>query len=388
MEKTKIGIMTICKCNNYGAELQAYATQAIIRQMGCDPEIIDYIYYKSWRFKDTKMSRPFMAMSFIERIKYGLKYRVVDFLADFLFPYFIPVLKRRKEKFSVFHQINSKFGRCYKSMDELYKKPPQYNVYMTGSDQVWNPSALSSIEPYFLSFAPKGTKKVSYAASFGISELPAILESRYKKLLSEYDYIGVREKSGCDMVKQICGMDSTWVLDPTLLLSKKDWNRIGKPYNKTPKQYVLIYQLSTSQTIVRLARQISKEKGIPVLRITKRAYCTKRDAGIRNILDAGPEEFVSLISGACVVLTNSFHGTAFSINMEVPFWTFISPHNSNNSRIKDLLELLGLQDRMLRDDQNIEIVNLFAGIDFKRVMDILMSARNKSVSFLRKAIVS
>lgn len=382
----KIGIITIVKVNNYGAELQAYATAKKLQQMGYEAEIIDYLYYKSWRFRDTRMSNPFIPLKAKGKCLYWMKYRLVGFLMDTLVPFFLPYQRRRIKRFSDFHTNNTPFSKQYRSMDDLYRNPPRYDIYMTGSDQVWNPSASSSIEPYFLSFAPPKAKRVSYAASFGVNKIDEGLQSRYAKLLSGYDRIGVREAEGCELVRQLCGKEAAWVLDPTLLLEKKDWMEVSKRYPKTPQHYILIYQLSNSQSIVALARRLGKEKNMPIIRITKRAYSVRNDDGILNILDAGPSEFISLITGADYVLTNSFHGTAFSINMSAPFWTIVSEKKTNNSRIESLLRMVGLEERMLFDNCNIDDIDTDKPIPYVEVLQRLAMERQKSEKFLRDTL--
>ena len=130
------------------------------------------------------------------------------------------------------------------------------------------------------------------------------------------------------------------------------------------------------------------EKNLPVIRIAKRAYCVNKDKGIENILDAGPAEFISLISGASFVLTNSFHGTAFSINMQVTFCAVISSRKNNNSRIENLLIQLGLEDRLVREEQNFKDLKIFDSINYNRIEEKLSSLKNLSESFIRQALYS
>ena len=272
------------------------------------------------------------------------------------------------------------------SMPELYEAKMDYDVFVTGSDQVWNPSAQSSIEPYFLTFAPEGAKKISYAASFGVSEIGLNLQERYKKYLSKYDYISVRERNACDIVKQLVDKDAEWVLDPTLLLNKDEWLKVAKQYVNIPERSVLVYTLFDSPAIFNLAKRIAHEKGISVLRITKRAYFVSRIDGIRNISDAGPAEFISLIAGADYVVTDSFHGTAFSVNLGIPFSVVVSSKKKNNSRMVSLLDVVGLGKHLITDDCDIESVEYEVSIDIKVVNQTVEAARNKSIDFLKKAI--
>lgn len=384
----RVGIITIVKVNNYGAELQAYATQRILVLLGCDAELIDYVYYKSWNFKDTRMSRPLVPMTFKEHLKYWMKYRMANIVVETILPWINEYAKKRKKRFELFHKKNSRFSRRYGSMDELYQNTPEYDIYMTGSDQVWNPSAFSSIEPYFLTFAPKGKRKVSYAASLGVSEIPNTLKDKYSQWLGSYDAIAIREENGKNCIKQLLEMDVEWVIDPTLLLGKREWMKVSEVYPCIPPNYVLIYQLSDSITIENLALRIGKEKGIPVYRICKRAYCIRKTTSITNIPDAGPAEFISLIANANYLITNSFHGTAFAINLSVQFYTVLSATKKNNSRMESLLGLVELKKRLVRDDIVIEKIDITSQIDFTPVQILLQKEREKSKEYLKRIISS
>ena len=382
----KIGVITIEQVGNYGAELQCYATQKVLQNIGCDAEIIDYCYYKDYRYKDSKMSEPFVSMTFRERFFYVVKYRIVNRFVDNVLVLFNSNIARRNKRFSAFHAENTKMSKRYMSMSELYEASMDYDVFVTGSDQVWNPSAHSSIEPYFLTFAPDNAKKISFAASFGVSDIDSNLRERYKDYLSRYDFISVREQSACNIVKQLVDRDVECVVDPTLLLNKDEWMQVAKQYDNIPERYVLVYTLFESPAIFNLAKRIVKEKGISVLRIAKRGYFVSRIDGIRNISDAGPAEFISLIAGADYVVTDSFHGTAFSVNLGIPFSVVVSSKKKNNSRMVSLLDVVGLGKHLITDDCDIESVEYEVSIDIKVVNQTVEAARNKSIDFLKRAI--
>ncbi len=382
----KIGVITIEQVGNFGAELQCYATQKVLQNIGCDAEIIDYCYYKDYRYKDSKMSEPFVPMTFRERIFYVVKYRIVNRFVDNVLVFFNSSIARRNKRFSAFHAENTKMSKRYMSMPELYEASMDYDVFVTGSDQVWNPSAHSSIEPYFLTFAPENAKKISFAASFGVSDIDSNLRERYKDYLSRYDIISVREQNACNIVKQLVDKDVECVLDPTLLLTKDEWMKVAKQYDNIPERYVLVYTLFESPAIFNLAKRIAREKGISVLRIAKRAYFVSRIDGIRNISDAGPAEFITLIAGADYVVTDSFHGTAFSVNLGIPFSVVVSSKKKNNSRMVSLLDVVGLGKHLITDDCDIESVEYEVSIDIKVVNQTVEAARNKSIDFLKRAI--
>ncbi len=383
----KIGVITIEQVGNYGAELQCYATQKVLQNIGCDAEIIDYCYYKDYRYKDSKMSEPFVPMTFKERIFYVLKYRIVNRFVDKVLLLFNSNIARRNSRFAAFHAENTKMSRKYMSMPELYEASMDYDIFVTGSDQVWNPGAQSSIEPYFLTFAPDSARKISFAASFGVSEIEPNLRERYKEYLSRYDFISVREKNACDIVKQLVGKDAECVLDPTLLLTKDEWMKVARQYDNVPERYVLVYTLFESPAIFNLAKKVAKEKGISVLRITKRAYFVSRIEGISNISDAGPAEFISLIAGADYIVTDSFHGTAFSINFGIPFLTIVSSKNNNNSRMESLLKVVGLSGRMVYEEKEVSSLIYNDNIDFKEIENHIKKARVTSMNFLNKALL-
>lgn len=371
----RIGIITILKVNNYGAELQAYATQAALKKLGYDAEIIDYLFYKNKGHRKCRKSRPIF--------KLGVK----KWLAETLYPIFVRLKEKqsavselRRHRFDDFHLRNTSMSHTFCNIKDLYAECPDYDVYVVGSDQVWNPGIYSSILPYFLDFAPKGRRRVAYASSFGVEKLPADVVPVYKRLLSTFDAIGVREKNGVDIVRGL-GMKAVNVLDPTLLLDDLAWKQVAADYPDMPEHYVLVYELTPSQYLNDVAQMVSQRTGLPVVRICKVAGAD--DSRFINVLDAGPAEFLGLISNAAFVVTNSFHGTAFAVNFNRPFLTVTPARKNNNSRQKSLLGLLGLSDRLLNEGDPVpDDISL----DFSDAITRLSAERKKSVEFLTKAI--
>lgn len=379
----KIGVITIENVNNYGAELQATATIKVLQDMGYDAEIINYCYYKNWNFKDTQMSAPFVSMSAKGRLMYRVKYRLVNWFVSEVLPRFFPTIRRRILRFDDFHKINTKMSKRYLSMPDLYQAKMDYDVYVVGSDQVWNPSASSSIEPYFLTFAPKEAKKISYASSFGVSNIPDSLYEKYKELLSNIDYLSVREQAGVSLVKALTGKEATCVLDPTLLLNREQWGNIMLAYPHMPSRYILVYQLLPSETLPSLAMRIGEEKKCPVYYLAKRAYAVNAPKGMRLIKDAGPAEFLWLIKNASCVVTNSFHGTAFSVNFGTPFYAVLKPSRGGNARITSLLTSVNLMDRTVYEG---DAMPAFSAFDADLVQRYIQQLRNDSISFLQNAL--
>lgn len=378
----KIGIITILKVNNYGAELQAYATQAVLKKLGYDAEIIDYLFYKHPKYKKTKASVPLFPFPITCRLKEWLYPKISAFKSLFNHAAF----ERREKRFDVFHKENTSLSPTYYSMDELYSANLNYDVYVTGSDQVWNPGIYSSIAPYFLTFAPKGKKRIAYASSFGVEHIPDYAISYYKEWLRAYDAIGVREKNALKLVEDIVNVKATLVLDPTLLLTKNDWGKVSKPIiPEIYGDYILLYELTPCSYILDLAYNLSKEKGLRIVRICKDAHKQDKDDNIINIIDAGPAEFLSLFSKASLIITNSFHGTAFSINFQKDFYTVLPLRKKNNSRQRSLLELFSLTERLIMEGSPLSDVSKM-NIDYTYANQRLNEERNKSIHYLQQTI--
>lgn len=377
----KIGIITILKVNNYGAELQAYATQAFLKALGHDAEIIDYLFYKHPHHKRTALSSPLF--------RFNAKKRV----AENLYPLIGKIksltnrakAKERERKFESFHEAHTSLSRTYRSLDELYGADFDYDIFLTGSDQVWNPGIYSSIAPYFLDFAPDGKRRIAYASSFGVSAIPQNCIDRYKTYLQKYSAIGVREKDAVEIVNSISGQQAQWVLDPTLLLTADDWRKVAGATDLPSDDFVLVYELTPCSYIMELSRFIARKRNLKIVRICKDASPVEKDTSILNITDAGPAEFLFLFDKASFVVTNSFHGTAFSINFNKPFFTVLPNRKQNNSRQRSLLNLLGISDRCLIEGCEFPAETSFE-LDFSPVNRALNAERKNSRNFIARSI--
>lgn len=348
----KIGIITILKVNNYGAELQAFALQKKLTLMGYNAEIIDYLFYKHKSHKKEKISRPFYHFPFKKRIK---EYILPIYEKIKSVPYY-KELNLRNRGFENFHKKYTRFSvQTYRSYSQLYNQAPDYDVYCVGSDQVWNPNCYTSLNPYFLTFTPKGKKRISYASSFGVSHIPYNAQSFYKKGLTDLNAISVREKTGINLIKELTGKEAKVVVDPTLLLTVNDWKTVAN-YSKVPQfKYILLYVLKDSEYITKAAQKLSNELDMKIVRICKGAFRQdKQDTGIINIIDAAPDDFIGLFSKAQYILTNSFHGTVFSILFNKDFYTILKEGKDNNSRQIDLLNNLGLENRLIYEHKTIK----------------------------------
>lgn len=338
----KIGIITIHVSPNYGATLQAYALYKFLVSQGFDCELIDLHrsefedYIPSKRFVRCRPRKVSLYEKFKNVIKkmIGYKTRVVN----------------TKNKYSVeaapkFKAFNSaiKLSKTYRGIDQLYDDPPVYDVYITGSDQVWNPSQYYCIEPYFLTFVPVSARRISYAASIGISYIRENEKALFAKWLSRYDAISVREKQAKTILSAITNKEITQVSDPTFLLDREYWKSVA--VYPSSKDYILIFTLEFNQRMVNYGKRLSQECGKKLFVLAQVQDKNVAD-GYVPIVDAGPKEWLGYIANASLVLTDSFHCTVFSIIMGTEnFYSIIE--NDRGSRITDLLATFELTDHLL-----------------------------------------
>lgn len=365
----KIGIITIQKCDNFGADLQAYALQKKLQLMGYDAENIDYLFYKNPRHQKRAGEKPIFKLSLVNRLK------------EKIFPLVVGLrnlrhwgkMAKRRARFEAWFKAHVRCGKEYRSVRSLYEDMPQYDVYMVGSDQVWNPRMGSNILPYFLNFAPPEARKVSYAASLGVGSLTTPVFLKYRELLSEFSHIGLREAQGVELIARMkLGAEVRQVLDPTLLLTADDWAQVASaPAARPSADYLLLYDLIASPETVEMARGLAAKRGLVVVRMGDGAY--------------GPGEFLWLFAHASCVVTNSFHGTVFSILNEKEFVSVIPRGMTNASRIESLLKVVGLETCVVRAEESARGEEL-PRIDWSEVRTRLEGARRESVDFLERVL--
>lgn len=367
----KTSIITMQGVYNYGAVLQTVATCQVVRSLGSEPTVVDYnpprmndygslkqIYQEAMRFHHAPLKCMVIAL---------LKY---------------PAMKKAKKVFQTFCKAYIPLSRSYKNIKELKECPPEADIYMTGSDQVWNPFFEGGVfdEAYFLCYAPDDKKKVSFASSFGQDHLDVHDCKQFasiKKYLRRYDAISVREESGLNILKDI-PVPKEAVLDPTLFLRKEAWKKYMTPIRE--KNYILIYQLHESTFVSELARRIGEKTGKKVIRISTDYF--KRIKGGKTAVVPSVGEFLSYFKSADLVVTDSFHGTAFSINFRIPFISV--PSDRFNSRINNILHKTGLEKQLAKDvNHGLTLLDASWNIDWAAVDQKLEEERTKSMEFVR-----
>lgn len=366
----KVAIITILDNTNYGTYLQALATGLMIEKLGYEVEIIHYTRICMTPKGSSKAileDRGFLKWFYRCVLKPSKKtYELRDKDYEFLKTY-LPVTKE------------------YIGFDELKADPPQADVYLTGSDQVWNSFYNRGIDKsFYLDFAPKMAKRVSYAASIGMIDFPVDEMEETKSLLSKYQAITVREIAAKKILGKL-GISSEVVLDPTLLLNKSDWEKIAArfPFSET-EPYLLTYSVEYGKEdtyIKHYAQRIAAKNGLKIYHITY-GGCPSSNYYDKVFSYATPDLFLNLMLHASFVVISSFHGTAFSINFNKPFIT-VSPKKFN-SRIVSLLEITGLKSRMVTDSSSS--IESFGEIEYKTVNEKLENERRKSIEMLKKII--
>lgn len=343
----KIATITFHWAKNYGAVLQAFALQRFLKKLGYDTEIIDYLPRRT-------MFRTTVA---------ALKKRDISYFRK------IAAFKRFKNN----ELILSK--RIYRSNKALNKCADEYNAVICGSDQVWNKSFALRAEgkptlSYFLNFAGDKTKRISYASSFGSVTLPDDMKKLIKPELEKYTAVSVREESAVAMLNDI-GIEASLVLDPTLLLEQEDYLALLKEKKYDYESGALTYIIHHNQ---KTAHDISD-------------YVKSKYDNSDTIKNCDLYEWLYKISRAKVVITNSFHGTVFSLIFHKPFITVAIPGSGMNDRLVTLLKSVGLDERFIEDFDKETVDNLLnTEIDWQRVDTAINNLRNNSETFLKEAL--
>lgn len=352
----KIATITFHRALNYGAILQCFALQKAIQNLGYDSEVLDY---------DCKMiSKDYKMLKFDSK---------VSFIKSLLL---FPLYYRKKKNYNRFIKQYISMSREY-DYHEMAEATQDYAAVITGSDQVWNYRLTGADSAYFLDFVPEHRKRLSYAASFGIKEIPESRKSFYQKNLMGMGHISVREKTAASMVEQLCDRKAEIVLDPVFLQTAEQWRKIMP--KKKEREYIFVYMPGehTIKSVVNLARR----KNLKII------YCSydislrspKKNVGdIR--LSMGPDEFLSLIDGAEYVVTGSFHATAFSLILQKKFFVEVPP--TVGSRITDLLTTFDLRDRIFDHMDSLEDKE----IDWPKVEEKMNRLRHQSLTSLQHSI--
>lgn len=314
----------------------------------------------------------------------GPKYKRNVLLAFAFFCYVVPIRllsRKARRKFHEFIANYMKTTQRYDTFEELKTNPPQADVYFCGSDQIWNTTINNGLDPaFFLDFAPEGAVRASYAASFSVSKIPQEHQAFVKSMLDKMDFISVREKTGLNILNTLGISGGVNVCDPVLLLDTDHWmSMVQRPRYSN---YILVYDQENSKSIRNIARKIAKQQGKRIVAIENLYPMTYADHREKY---AGPLDFLSLITHADCVITNSFHCTAFSLIMGRQFFVVNRTHQKVNSRMQDLLSTLGIADRMIVDAASTDTP---LHIDYASVHPRLDAIRQTSKEYIDTVLSS
>ena len=358
----KVALITLHAIKNYGSVLQTYATQRVLLKKGHEVEIINYIREKNL---DSNLSNTWT------KNDTGLKK-----IAKKIVLY--PTLQAWKKIFNAYlNKYIVMSPTTYSNENDLLNHKVNADIFCTGSDQVWNSGWNEGIEkPFYLSFVPDNVPKISLAASIGKSELNKTECDAIIPFLKRYSYISIREMSSMLFLQSLGLKNVDFCLDPTLLLSKREWLDHSETYLGLPQKFILVYQLNHDSKFDAYAVEIAKRKGLPLYRICTR-YDQIRLPG-KPIFIPKVEQFVYLLDKATLVLTNSFHASAFCINLNTNFVS-ICP-NEYSCRITDLLDLFSLSKKRLKNYNDYDIPDIM--INYDKINSLLDSYRKKSLKLI------
>lgn len=385
----KVGIVSCYFKNNYGSMLQAYATQKILDNNNIENETINIEHNKDFsKGKKKYYVTQMLNFKFIKN-KFGMIRMKIDTLTRKDLKKNINV---RNKKYREFRQ-KFNLSRSNENFNDLANQAKEkYTDVIVGSDQLWLPVNVIS-NYYTLNWVPDTINKISYATSFGFSTIPHKYNSKYKDFLSKINYLSIREESGVKIIKDIVGKDAKLVCDPTILLTKEDWEKESDSAPIFNEKYIFCYFLGKNIEHRKFAERLKAETGYKIVSINHSDEYVKYSDKFCDYApyDIGPKEWINLIKNAEYICTDSFHGTVFSILFNKIFFDFRRHNNkskvSTNSRIDSLLDVAGIsKDRILLGTENVKDV-LKIKIDYDNVNRKIDKFRENSKKWLLDSIL-
>ena len=349
----KISLVTIWHVKNYGAEMQTYSTVRILEELGHDVEVISF-YLSDLQAKT-------------------IKHKAIQLISK---------LTKETYKFRRFWKNRIPSSKRYKTLKSILDNPPESDVYIVGSDQVWNPEITKdALALFLLELGNRNIRRIAYASSFGRINWSNDNDfcQRIVQTLSTFHSVSVRESSSVEMLNKKCGIQSENVLDPTLLFAGYP-ELIGK--NTKENGTLAYYPLIDNPKMEKLCYLIAKQRGLKCININNKKYLYRKIVWNRP----STEEWIRSIAKSSFVITPSFHGLAFSLIYKKQF-IIVAEDFKRTTRITDLLEQLGLRDRFFTNVDDVLKSNVLnTPIDYTIVSNKLEKLRNKSIDFLRSSL--
>lgn len=362
MNKKKILIVTRHFVSNYGSFLQTFATQEVIKKIGCEPEILDYFDSSEKSINSAKIWKKNFNKSFIKSVCYFLVCSLPNISTERAF------LRYRKKHFKMTERFSS---------DRIILKKT-YDCIVSGSDQLWGPIGDKGFCPIYFSENLKSSRYISYASSFGMVDLDNS-NIDYKNMLKKYYKIGVREQSAVNFIENL-GLNATLNLDPTLLLDRSFYDEFLPKPKHLQEKYILLYQLHNNKNLNEIALSLAQKTNYKIFRISpNKAHKFKKPGKFLYINN--PFEFISYIDNAEYVLTDSYHCCIFSLLYSKKF-IVVSP-GKTSTRIENLLDIFNLKHRY---QVSLDFNELDKDLNIDEINETLIRLRESSMKFLKDSI--
>ena len=353
----KLAIITFHRATNYGAVLQTYALNKTLLSLGMDAEVLNYRY----NGVDN------------EYILFPKKASIKKYIKDIVY---FPIRYKKNKKFDEFRNQYFKLSPTVYNSKNLESADQNYDIFLTGSDQVFNYKLTYSDYAYLLEFVNNSKKKNSYAASLGMDEIPTEKRQKYEKELKSFNRISVRETKAKEIIEELTGRKDIRVdIDPTFFISKDEWEEIS--IIPKEKDYVLLFVMQENDSILKQAEEYAQKRGLKLIYISN---WYKRSIKANYKYNLSPEEWLGYFKNAECIFTNSFHGLAFSIILHKQFFLEYQKEPATaNSRLENLITTLELQKRVIKNS----IINEKDIINWNEVDKILNDKISNSLAYLR-----
>lgn len=390
----KLAILTLV-INNYGTKLQSFALCKAIQSLNLvDPEVITL--RNSWCSGNVKISRKKQLLDVLKT------YRLKSFKKIYDFVRWNYHYKKIRECASSFVEADKKKDKLFWEFDKHipYSKISytlddvragelsSYDIFLVGSDQVWNGPRVGCLDVYMCDFLHKKRSALSYAASFAISSIPENMKDEYTRYIQNMDTLLVREEQGVELCKQLGRDDAIHVVDPTLLLEGKVYEEfVSNPKDLVgTEDFILVYSLTSSLKIYEEASKLAEKHNckMVMLKRTPSPPLANTFKNAIDLLEVGPAEFMSLIKYAKCVVTGSFHALQLSLLLQSDFYIYLDDANAENSRLISTLTMFGLEKQLYYETSSLP--KTLPHIDYAAVEPILKKKREESMKLLTESI--
>lgn len=369
----KVGVITMHRVINYGSFLQSYATQCVFEGLGFKCDIIDYLFPNKWHFDN------------------GIKQQSIlgKILPDYIYKLGLKAGHRKKIKIENAIKKYLNLSDSYYYPQELFDNPPLYDIYVTGSDQTWNPKHTKGDSIFLLSFAPDKSKKISFSASIAGNNISCEYKDDFIKYLNKYDNIAIRDSNGNAVMNELIGKEAKVTLDPTLMLDRESWSKFAT--NVTPKfnknKYIVFYLITHSfdvtPYIYELLKQLQIKTGLNVYSFSD--IPESFNINYTKCSEIGVEHFIELFESSSYVVTSSFHGTAFAVNFGIPLYSVIDSLDNSDDRQASLLTKLGINNCLVPLNKKFD--EIIPTYNIKEEQDRLNELRHDSLKYLKDSLL-